>query len=374
MPQAYPGGGYRKGAPGFQRPPPVAPYRPATPTPRAPANSNIPGSTARKFMVGGIARGAARLIPWVVVPLTLYEIWKLAEDLAGQIDEAGGWTVHPGWTKCPTPSCDGTVTHWFWIGLSSCAGFPACPAGQSAVGFPVAPGTPDATRRYLLMGEHTHDSAGQPRYTYHAAWLRDLASNVNYPEYVAPFTRPYFFPAEFPRTSPRQHPWLNPTVNPIGAPMPARAPSAPPYKALPHMPQLPWRQTGPRPAPRLASSPLPRPPGPGVKERKFAISKIGGLNLVRFIGAVTESADLGNALYDALPDRYKLPPHSLFRDKMLQLYKHFDKVNVLDAIDNIIHNEIEDRAFGAAGRAGGTAGHNLGLSYGFGTGPGFFVH
>lgn len=117
-----------------------------------------------------------------------------------------------------------------------------------------------------------------------------------------------------------------------------------------------------KPITNPASWPTRRPPGRGVKERKLHVA-VNGTRIGRLLGGYTEFVDLENALWDALPQRFrsKLPksyassvksfaPNGLdsrvtwikFRD----LYRHWDEVDLAKALKNVARNEMGDFVVG----------------------------
>lgn len=79
--------------------------------------------------------------------------------------------------------------------------------------------------------------------------------------------------------------------------------------------------------------------------------------LSKLINGITEAKDLGEAVYDALPEKLRKQlikengGRSLtFPKKMAALYKHINEVDVGDALENIAKNQLEDFVFGKAGQ------------------------
>jgi hypothetical protein len=103
------------------------------------------------------------------------------------------------------------------------------------------------------------------------------------------------------------------------------------------------------------------PPGPGVKEGKTSLRAAGGVwqafRLARkLINAATESGDVIDAIWDAVP--YEDRKHwrhkgedGKYHDprltkKVQLLYEHWDKVDTSKALRNIALNELEDTVIG----------------------------
>ena len=136
-----------------------------------------------------------------------------------------------------------------------------------------------------------------------------------------------------------------------------------------------------RPTPRSGLELAPKPgtrtkpgtdfdkPPPGTKERKFIgnVSPRSPLGLI--LNFVTESVDVVNAIYKALPGSVrrnvftnggyvKVSPQA----KAEAIYRHFDEVDIEKAIENIVIEQLEDMLYGLAGRASASAARNLGLT------------
>jgi hypothetical protein len=71
------------------------------------------------------------------------------------------------------------------------------------------------------------------------------------------------------------------------------------------------------------------------------------------ISIVTESLDVTNALYDALPDEFKPKFRENQVGKLKTLYRHLDKVDIAQAIQNLLINNAEDAILGRLGKGAG---------------------
>lgn len=109
-----------------------------------------------------------------------------------------------------------------------------------------------------------------------------------------------------------------------------------------------------------------RPPARREKERKFT-DRIGRLTaaLVNALDKVSEGGEVIDALYNALPEKVRAVYDKAHKDdvymgpggqynvdgvnwKAEALYNHWDELDVQQAVENIIANEIEDALYGAA--------------------------
>lgn len=175
---------------------------------------------------------------------------------------------------------------------------------------------------------------------------------------------------------PAQHPWVMPIpdyavpfVPPYpGEPSPAPA-ASPETAAAPR--DLPKPKPVPGEAPDLVNQFLGRPnfsraPKTPVRERKikFGITGMAGW----LVNAVTETKDFVEALWKALPKKYRTkgPNSRLLQNKMRDLYNAWDKIDnegnyVLGeeyfrrALVEVITNEIGDNFYGRVGGLGGKA-------------------
>lgn len=204
-----------------------------------------------------------------------------------------------------------------------------------------------------------------PNYFYHCTWEKIVPKSPAQPDPVAP-TIPgqkiWEVPYSWPATLPGLVPWGQPLLNPFPDPVPVRL--------APQQPRTnPWGETvrGPRPNPRTFPNrpDLPHKPPPRTKERK-AMLALGG-PMAWIVGALTESMDAVDALYRALPEwlRKRLwKEHGGYMspwDKANALYRHLGDVDIGKAVNNLIMDEIEDRAWGALGRITATANRIRGM-------------
>lgn len=129
-------------------------------------------------------------------------------------------------------------------------------------------------------------------------------------------------------------------------------PSAPPVAE----PWEPWPsidveiQPGQKPRVGLGSH-FNRPPGRGEKEKKMKARTNVGLVLE----ALAEGADFVDAIYKSIPGKYRrwkgrdgkwrdsaITP----QDKIKFIWTHFERVDVADALTNLVENEAEDQGIG----------------------------
>lgn len=139
-------------------------------------------------------------------------------------------------------------------------------------------------------------------------------------------------------------------------------------------------ETGPvsgRAAPKThtLAPPLGAPPGaqPREKELKIKLSP-AFVGFLKFASMSTESIDTINAIYLALPEQYRPKfrntdyelRSATIPQKMRALIEHADKIDLQQAIENLIFEQAEDYVYGKIGKAGGAVSKQLGLNYGTG--------
>jgi hypothetical protein len=124
-----------------------------------------------------------------------------------------------------------------------------------------------------------------------------------------------------------------------------------------------------KPYQAIASPPVPRGPSPPrEKEKKVRIRKGGVVQFIsRAIGQVTEGFDAMNAAYFAIPEQFRPGYYALHRkdgsvyykkrwnasaaQRGVAVYQQFDKIEFGQFLENVVKNEIQDRAIGKASQA-----------------------
>lgn len=214
---------------------------------------------------------------------------------------------------------------------------------------------------------------------------------------------------------PEFHPAIAPEALPMVQPMPMPLADPLPYRLLPYRVPNPNRspterpQRGharglPRPRPWLEPSPFVPPPppprwpripdvtitgqgatvgppqhkwkDPGKKEKKANVWRLGSTGVGKVFNKVTETGDAIDAIWNALPDKFKKremakrhgkPPKML--DKLGQIVGNWDQIDAGEAVGNLIENEVKDRAIGAVGKQLQKPGKAMGSNRGLGGGP-----
>lgn len=132
-----------------------------------------------------------------------------------------------------------------------------------------------------------------------------------------------------------------------------------------------WMQAPPGGPPSRSSTPSPwTPPGPRTKEKKARLGP-AAMRAVNEAWGATEAADLIDALFDALPEDIQKTVNKSGRvsqsgwnpglafatpiDKGRHVFLNMDKLDIPEAIGNIIKNHFTDavlgKIFGGAGKA-----------------------
>jgi len=114
-------------------------------------------------------------------------------------------------------------------------------------------------------------------------------------------------------------------------------------------------------------------PPKNEKEAKHKLPT-AAIGILKAVNALTEGIDFVDALYKALPSeyrpRYRNTKHEMKSTNPLQrmeaVIKHGDKIDISDAINNLVENQIEDYVFGKIGKATGQVSKEAGLNYGMG--------
>ena len=98
--------------------------------------------------------------------------------------------------------------------------------------------------------------------------------------------------------------------------------------------------------PTPVSPPGHKPPGPGVKERKSRVRRVGAA-LIRAMRATTEALDFIDAVFKALPAKYRKGVKTP-QDKVRAIYQHADKLDMNKVVFNLIANHYTDKLLGRA--------------------------
>lgn len=157
-----------------------------------------------------------------------------------------------------------------------------------------------------------------------------------------------------------------PGVSPVPSPRPL-----PETRPVTNAPAVRLTPTGAKPTTGVENprSP-PRPPRGNVRERKIRlIASVPGAGVaLKLINWATEGFDFVDALWKALPKSSRTP-NANPAQKLEDLWDHMDELDLEQAIENIVNENLQDIVVGRSGRAAGQAGAQLGSKFGVGIGP-----
>lgn len=160
--------------------------------------------------------------------------------------------------------------------------------------------------------------------------------NIPVPSYpVAPSVKPLTDPFVFPGHVDQGQPATDPATEPVGD-----------TYWPPAVPTDPGGHTS-------------APPGKNTKEKKLKARGLAGQlaklhkSIGDIVGGFSEFGDVMDAAHDALPEKYqakswykgkRIPPG--WKKKWDAVYQHWDKVNVVTFIANLLKNNLQDRVIG----------------------------
>lgn len=411
----------KPGRPSPQRPrrkqpgPRPAPKRPA-PRPRGP--QPFPGPY-RQAPVRVPAPGPGRSVPRYSFPRGLAGKLGRFARLGGALGAVVGVVgelqpffgphnlaeaIPDGWSTC----CSISGNREMWAGHTASGCVDTCgyiwqvPAGY----------TPDAllwpgTFNYITFGPaafgglrfDVHSAHWiPPEWTFPQRWSVPEPGSVPAPYF--PGLDPNFIPLTpiVPAPTPAQLPKPRPGYKPAGDPAPDHLVTPLEPSASPWFPPLrPYEisavtsvtrahgSVSPSASPKPAVSRSPHgvlPPGPRERERKRNFTGSGaGAFVWAVANALTEATDVTNAIYKALPPsvrRFKgrngkwMDKDIAWQDRAKRIMANLDKVDIDQAMLNILANQMEDFVIGKFSQGADRANRNLTYRrpLGLGTGPG----
>lgn len=341
--------------------PAVAPVRrPASPVlpglPRVPANDNFKRAVDT----------ARRILPW----LRLLRGVGVAQDLwnwfgqSTNIEGFANWTYHSSCSN-PVPGNYNQPTTAFYSGGAS---FGIC--GTGLIPNSPGPGNTGMTRgpgrdpplAPRVWPQHWYTPVGVPSVPIPTG---PIVETMPLPIEVAPIPAPvrWVDPDVVPPLHPEAEPWAPPVGVPRPRPNPEPSPGTEPAVSPAPYPGLATDHVvNSEPRIRAGYAYNRRPPPPGEKEQKL-ITQVPPGALSRALNAATEGADLIDCLHAGLPpggaSRRATP-----QEKLVDLWDRFGEMDWGKALSACIQNEVEDRLFGAIGRAQAKANRRLGLTGG----------
>lgn len=354
---------YRKGAHGSQVPRPYSPPqvgvpkvgRPANDNFPPPANDNFPGSKGPPAAVIAGSRNLFRRQLIIAGVETVAELAQLMVTVPGEWDDRG-WVRKFG--PCPIPSIyngQEMITN-----LTTPGG---CLGGQ-ALPYPGPGFVP--TNDFASHAKQRTDNI--PYWYLDIGWSNPKTDPLNHPvQRIFPIALPDIgtpLPGD-----------------PLPAAIPMPKPVRLPWRALPLRPQYDMPQsrqaaygkdlgrsgggvptggghsmplTGNGPKLRVRPPIISRPPGANEKERKaYGIGGSGLAAAVKIANAASEFNDALNAFWQALPRSAQTRQkglRTLPHQKALDLYHHWDRLDVGKALKNLLNEHFQDKAIGAVGK------------------------
>lgn len=245
-----------------------------------------------------------------------------------------------------------------WSGWSTDPGV-FCPIGQGNTLYPTPSAVPGAKPYYTVWVKWNgttqwHDAFRKYQNLAYPAVPADPAPVVYplAPVWPEPVQNPYVDPLTRPGEMPRPWNWPVPRRGPDRWPNPLQVPGHRRVSGEPRLRRLPFRQTRrltitvpPKGPPRLAvrevGPRLPRVPPTRERERKWVVSR--SLPYLIF-GSVTEGIDAIEALWQALPESCQTGRGAT--QKAMDVYRCFDEIDPLEAIENFLLMELEDTLVG----------------------------
>lgn len=381
------------------------------------------GKKAARAFAGIAAKSLLRFVPLINTALfvwDLYELWMMfqaKQDVPFSFSGAG-WVRD---SSCNTYGGGAAVGHMGWTCINGLA-----------VEFPTTFASRDGNPYWYQSGQWRASfrkadtetlSTGNIRFAIGDAYHYNTTNpvmppaTVVYPHVVPPKVvpnplvrpDPYYDPALPPTPGMPVMPSAPPTIDPFGWPLnaPAPMPRALPWRLLPYLRPNPWRSPSeqtirgsgmPNKPPRdlpvefptiiinpdgsISPGPVPKAKRvkPKEKERKMKMSA-GARFVLGVVNESTEAVDALDAFYKALPrerkKRYKdtklIARNVSVHEKADLVYRHFDEVNLPEALKNLVANQIEDAIYGGIGnalkKASKRAKPHGDIPIGFGTGP-----
>jgi len=386
---------YRKGASGYQLPRPYSPAptglpkiaKPANDNMPPPANDNLPGSKGPPAALLSGSRNLFRRQLIIAGVETAVELAQLMVTVPGEWDDRG-WVRKFG--PCPIPAIYNGAEM-----ISSLTTPGGCLGGQAL------PSPDDGFAKNGQFASHAKQRTDNIPYWYmDIGWVNPARDPVNHPvKRIFPIGLPDH---EMPL-------WGDPLPANVPMPKPVRLP----WRSLPLRPQYDMPQsrqaaygrdlgraggavptggghslplTGKGPKLRVRPPIISRPPGANEKERKaYGIGGSGLAAAVKIANAASEFNDALNAIWGALPkwaQTRQKGMRTLPHQKALDLYRHWDQVDLGKALKNLLNEHFQDKAIGSIGKMQAKAAAKLnphhGLPIGFQAGgidqaPGVFL-
>lgn len=303
--------------------------KPANENSPRPANDNIPGGK----------RMNSRELTRFITRIRKYYIWKQYQDTVVEpltdVVQLGLHFAHVGFRpsfRCKASPGNFIIASWNFV----------CPHK-----YYTATGAPASNASFYAEVNRTgriHSVYGWPEYDQIAIYQRLTGATQAVPttRRMGEVSRPHLYPYRYPA--------VDPMVIPLHRNVPVPEPL--PWEVIPYRPNV--AVEGTVRGPRISNPGRRKPPGEG-KERKFySKSKKLALLLQRLMHSYTEGLDFLNALWDAMPDHIKNRKGLTPGQKAELIYKHFNEMDLQQAVLNLIANHLVDAVLGRMMKAAKT--------------------
>lgn len=317
-----------------------------------------------------------RYAGWAGDLLDIYDLWKVYGQPAPQI----GAVNNPAWTLAAT--CTGIRPEYMTFSTASTVPMPTCLVnvypGTASPDFTLAPGPTMRSAYTWQYNTCVPGGAGVPWSACADIGRRYSRAEV-YLFSASPGALRKFIVNPMPRWLPNYR--YDPLLLPINQPVPLLKPVPARYarrvekrnnrlfnRAQPQVRQNPLRDIlvteglFPYPGARVQVYPKREvldgthrftPPPKYTKERKFIFTPHANSVVGLLANGLGETADFVNAVYKALPRDVRPYKRIGALEKASLVYKHFDRLDVQQALLNVVYNQIEDAIYGRIGRAVG---------------------
>lgn len=315
------------------------------------------------------ARLALRFVPYIGTAIVLYELYEMYRGYSAWFPSQGyaaNCRRPPPWPPgYIATDVKGSVSPWNCVGLNN--------------QFYGGPG-PITNQPYIQTWVN-YNTLANPfglMVAQDARFATNPAVNYNGQPVAVPYTAPVPVPggAFVPKPGVDWQPNPNVVRTPLRDPRPDLDPRDDPNRderpdneieRLRNNPRETEYRPGERPINRPLNPSPPSPPRKGEKERKV---RSMGAQIFRVLDGISEGADVIDAIYEALPDKVKKkwkkkfrPTNTLGLDaagqygianadwKLQAIWHNMDKLDVIEAIKNVVANEVEDKVLGRLHRA-----------------------
>lgn len=310
-----------------------------------------------KAMQRGLLHLGLRALP----RLTPIGLTLLAFEVGYQLDWDNPFAIfqpagNPGWDFAGTPGARlcckigdaQEASRWYDTSVGTCTIFPCTSVLQVPGSVGQNPIIINSPFRYqhIVVGPHFEVAPGVHRMHYHQYWIIDRGSHGPKPPLEIPWnTGQPAISMPVPVAAPQP-----PAIREIPAPYPSpqRVPKLKPYQ----QPALNIRIEPEYPPEAKPQPQMERhnrvPPKVGEREKKEKVPFNKALKvLAALYDKATELGDLIDAIYDALPKEARRGQNEKdMYHKMETIYRNMGSLNLGLAVENIIYNHYEDKAFG----------------------------